>query len=288
MNKLEGTNKNNTKWYPGTNDLMFKAIFTNKNNNDILKIFIERALDKKISMVKVLQNELAKNNIYEKGKIVNVLAEDLEGNVYNIELNCYPYKYLHIRNFGYIASKYGEEVKAGNDYNNVSNFIQINLTKGLGNARTLEVFTFTNKHLDKRFIDNLTIYEFNLDKIYSQWYNGDKKFDFIAILSFEKEDLEKVRGDYYMEKVKGELERLNKDTRFTEFLSAEEDDRKITNTLKNIYKMEGEKHGIEVGVKKEKMDIAKNMINMNLDDETISKATGLLKEEIDKIRTSLS
>ncbi len=91
-----------------------------------------------------------------------------------------------------------------------------------------------------------------------------------------------------MEKVKGELERLNKDTRFTEFLSAEEDDRKITNTLKNIYKMEGEKHGIEVGVKKEKMDIAKNMINMNLDDETISKATGLLKEEIDKIRTSLS
>ena len=46
---------------------------------------------------------------------------------------------------------------------------------------------------------------------------------------------------------------------------------------------EGMKKGIEKGIKDEKYSIAKTLKQMNMDDASISKATGLSIEEIEKI-----
>ena len=46
---------------------------------------------------------------------------------------------------------------------------------------------------------------------------------------------------------------------------------------------EGMKKGIEKGIKDEKYSIAKTLKQMNMDDASISKATGLSIEEIEKL-----
>ena len=97
-----------------------------------------------------------------------------------------------------------------------------------------------------------------------------------------------MKGDEFMEKVKDEITTLNKDRRFTQFLSEEEDREILNNSLYSegeeagFMKGEevGEKRGLEIGEKEKSIEIAKNMLNMNLDIETISKATGLSEKKI--------
>lgn len=48
---------------------------------------------------------------------------------------------------------------------------------------------------------------------------------------------------------------------------------------------EGKIEGIEIGVEKGKIEVARNFIKLGLDNETIAKGTSLSIEEIEKLRT---
>ncbi len=281
---------NNEKWFSGLNDMVFKTILTNKKNNPLLKQFLEKALNMKIDNIKVLSQDIPKGNVSEKGKIADILV-DTGDVICNIEVNTSYYTALHRRNLTYITSKYNEEVKASKNYTKMSLFIQINLTKGLGDTRdSLEEYRIVSKN-NHLFVDNLIILEFNIDKIMKDWYNGDRSFGFIAVFAASKEELDSMKGDEFMEKVKDEITTLNKDRRFTQFLSEEEDREILNNSLYSegeeagFMKGEevGEKRGLEIGEKEKSIEIAKNMLNMNLDIETISKATGLSEKKISNL-----
>lgn len=149
------------KFYKGTNDQMFKAIFTAKKNEYLLKEFIRRSLKTVLSSnlddLKILSTEVAKTNINIKGKTVDVLAET-SNEIFNIELNNTYYSSLHKRNAAYMFSKYSEEVKVSETYDKMKMFIQINLTKGLTkNHPSLEIYTLKGEKSNKKYIDNLII-----------------------------------------------------------------------------------------------------------------------------------
>ena len=75
-----------------------------------------------------------------------------------------------------------------------------------------------------------------------------------------------------MERFEKEVNKLNTDIEFTEFLSAEEDNERLKNTL--IY--EAEEKGKAEGI----LAVARNMLKEKTDINFISKTTGLSKEEI--------
>ena len=80
------------KFFKGTNDNMFKAIFTPKKNRTLLKEFLKRSLKEVTSInlddLIILSSEIAKTNVHIKGKTVDVLAET-KNEVLNIELNIF-------------------------------------------------------------------------------------------------------------------------------------------------------------------------------------------------------
>lgn len=273
------------KFFKGTNDNMFKAIFTPKKNRELLKEFLKRSLKEVTSInldgLIILSSEIAKTNVHMKGKTVDILAETKEG-VLNIELNNGYYSALHNRNASYIFSKYSEEVKVSETYNKMKTFIQINFTKGLSkDYPSLEIYTLKGEKSEKKYIDNLIIMEFNIDKIKEAWYNGDKEFNFVAALDLEGSELDKIcEGDEYMELFEKEVRRLNKNQKFTEFMSAEEEEEKLKNTLIEDANQEGFKNG-EI---KKQIEIAKNMLENKMVPEMISKLTGLSKTEIEKLK----
>ena len=264
---------------------MFKAIFTPKKNRELLKEFIKRSLravlNSDLEDLVVLSSEIAKTNVHIKGKTLDILAETKD-NILNIELNNSYYPSLHNRNASYIFSKYSEEVKVSETYNKMKMFIQINLTKGLSkDYPSLDIYTLKGEKTNKKYIDNLIILEFNIDKIKDECYNGNKEFNFVAALDLEGEELDKIcEGDKYMELFEKEVKRLNQNQKFTEFMSAKEEEEKLKKTLIE----DAKKEGMQKGEMKKQIEIAKNLFKQKVPLDIISKSTGLSISEIEALK----
>ena len=76
-----------------------------------------------------------------------------------------------------------------------------------------------------------------------------------------------------------EVNKINEDPEFYEYISAEEDNRKIENSLRSQYKREGLAEGRTEGIK----ETAKKMKEKEIDTSIISEVTGLTTEEINEL-----
>ena len=75
-----------SKFYKASTDAAFKAIFTKKENRDLLEKLIETCLDKKVKVISLEPVEVLKENLYIKGKTLDVLVATKEEMI-NIEMN---------------------------------------------------------------------------------------------------------------------------------------------------------------------------------------------------------
>ena len=274
------------KFYNATNDAMFKAIFTNPNNEDLLTSLLETILKTKVKILKLLPPEKIKKHIRDKGKTLDVLIE-AENKIINIELNADYYSNLHRRNAAYIFNNYIEDLESGEDYINMHNHIQINLTNNLPKEYPLvKIYKLIDNKEKKEFIDNLIIYEFNLNKIKEMCYNkGNQEYKLLAALSCNEEELDNLsKNDKLLEKFKGEVMRMNKNRKFANFMDQEEEARKLHNTLMAEATMKGVEQGLEQGENNSKLEIALNMKKDKVDIDTIIKYTNLSKAEIENLK----
>ena len=83
-----------------------------------------------------------------------------------------------------------------------------------------------------------------------------------------------------MELFEKEVKRLNQNQKFTEFMSAKEEEEKLKKTLIEDAKNEG----IEIGIQENKIEIAKNMLENNMNVKLISKLTELSISEIEALK----
>ena len=130
------------------------------------------------------------------------------------------------------------------------------------------------------FVRNFIIYDINMVKCKNLWYTKDKEFDkykYLMMLDLNEEKLEDLsKKDKVVSKYMETLEEVNKDPEFREYMSAEEDNRKIENSIKKELREEGQKE--------RNIEIAKNMLSKSMDIKLISEITGLMEDEIEKIK----
>ena len=120
----------------------------------------------------------------------------------------------------------------------------------------------TGKILSKKLLYS-EIYVDSLDK---KEYN---KYRYIRMLNKYSKD---INGDEVEMKYKRALKNLEDDNLFEPMFTKEEDELRLRNSYKIHYK--------ELGLKEGVIRTAKNMLKMGLDNEIISKATGLSIKEI--------
>ena len=130
----------------------------------------------------------------------------------------------------------------------------------------------------RKYIENIEIIEFNMDKIMNYWYNLDNKkvneYKHLIMLDLDKTNLKKIsKGDDFVEEFEKKVTDLNEQETFKSAMTYEENQKLIQNTEKRI--------AYEEGMEQSKLEIAKNMLNLNLSIESISKVTGL---DIDTIK----
>ena len=116
------------------------------------------------------------------------------------------------------------------------------------------------------------------------WYDKDEenieKYKYLIMLDLEEKELEELsKRDEEVKKYMEEVERINQDPKFREYMTKEEDDRKIRNTELR----EAREQGIEYGEKNRNCEIAKNLVSLDIPIDKIIEATGLSEEEINKL-----
>jgi len=83
-----------------------------------------------------------------------------------------------------------------------------------------------------------------MDNYLKIWYSKNEneidKYKHIIMLDLKPDDLENLsKKDKVVRKYMEELERVNQNPEFREYMSAEEDNRKIENSLRKAWKRQG-------------------------------------------------
>ena len=201
---------------------------------------------------------------------------------------------MYIRNTAYICNIYSTNALVGDSYNQNNDIIQINLTWGLDYEESKREFRISDKN-GNVYIKNLLIIEINMEYYKKIWYSKDEKKikenELLVMLDLNEGELKEMpKSDKISEKYVESVTILNNDPFFQEYMSQEEDQRKMQNSLIREAEDTGYEKGIKLGeekglklLEKEKIDIAKRLLKMHMNKEDIIKATGLNPEEIKKL-----
>lgn len=101
------------------------------------------------------------------------------------------------------------------------------------------------------------------------------------LVSRDKEEARKISsGNDTLKEVYNNMEELNMNEVFLGMYDAEEENKKMMNSMK----LEGIEEGLETGKEEKSSEIAKNMIKKNIEIDIISEVTGLTKEEIENLK----
>ena len=289
---------------PLTFDPIFTEIFNNEDNICILEDFLSCYLDIPYSKIKnnlkLSSRNLNRNNIIDSKKEVDLLL-DLDGEKINIELNNTSNKGIIDRNVVYIGKIHGTQLKRGfKTYNEIKKTIQINLDNENHTKDLVEEYYFKNER-GEILTEKLRIDIFNLEKGNKMSYTNNERENMLirwckvfksrtknelenalkeiaSIKSKTKllEHIDKLSGDDDMIKIYTDLSR-----RELEYNTRMED---ATNEGLEKGLKQGIQQGIKTGKEEEKISIAKNLLDKNIDIEIISSSTGLSIEEIEKLK----
>ena len=268
------------KFYSCRYDRTFKEVFLNPKNEDLLKVLLEDILKVEIEIKKILPTELITGNNIIKSKRVDALILAINKKI-EIEINASINEYVYIRNMAYICNIYSTNALVGDSYNQDIDIIQINLTWGLDYEESKREFRIIDKN-GNVYVKNLLIMEINMEYYKKIWYSKDEKKikenELLVMLDLNEGELKKMpKSDKISEKYIESVTIVNNDPFFQEYMSQEEDQRKMQNSLIR----EAEDTGYEKGKEQEKIDIAKSLIQSGMSLKDVSKHT---KIDISKLK----
>ena len=279
-------------------DFVFKNIFGSEKNPNILISFLNATLKPKdlITSVEIKNTDLNKGYIEDKFSRLDVKATTSNNEIINIEIQLKNEYNMIKRSLYYWSKLYSEQLNEGEDYSILKRTICINIL----NFKYLKTRKFHSGYRLKEIYSNeeLTdVAEVHFIEIPKLEEGSDEKDMLVAWIEFLKDpESEKVRSlEMSIDEIrqaKDELIRMSNDDTQRELYEMRaktlKDKISALNEAerKGIQKgmKEGMQKGIEKGAKEKALEIAKSMINIGLDNETISKATGLDLSEIEKLK----
>lgn len=176
------------------NDIMFKAFFSRKENEEFLKDMLEAILGKRIKIKKVIHDarleQLAKEQKYG---ILDLDVELEDGEIINVEMQLKNYHNIEERTTFYASKKIVEQLGPGTKYENMKKVIVIAILDysflDVPDYLT-ETVRVATKHREYEINNNVTYYYIELDKFRNE--NPDMKDplnQWLAFLDMERGEL---------------------------------------------------------------------------------------------------
>ena len=289
-------------------DVVFQALFGEVGNESITKGFLETILERKIDSIDLSKNPILRREFKdEKLGVLDIIAKLDKDEICNIELQIVDKKNIIERILYYWSRLYSRQIKSGEDYKILQKAIVILITDfKLENLEELDHHSRWKIMEDKQgkkiiLTQKLEIDIIELPKIIGKEKEQDNLLDWLYFLENPKSErvTKKMKENENLKEAVKKLDNLSEDERMQRIADLRQ---KAIMDEKAIYEKglevgiekgmkEGIQRGIEKGIEKgimegsqkEKIEIAKKMLELKIDKETIAKATGLTEQEIEKI-----
>lgn len=306
--------KNNRLLKP-TNDYVFKRIFGKKGNEDITTSFIEAVTGVRYDEINLEDTPILERDLFEnKIGILDVKVIANKENDIDLEMQVVKSEYIADRILWYWSKIYSNSIERGKSYNNTKRAICILIADfNLENLNLIEEYhTKWNireeKYSNIILTEKLEIHIIELEKLENIKTLNDTEKKLLNWCKFIKNPVEVedsiMSENEEIKKAKEELDKISQDAKERRLAELREkalmDEIAIRDSgFKEGFQegkasgikagmeqgiKEGIEQGLKEGSKQEKILIAKNLLNLKVDINSISQATGLSAEEIENLK----
>ena len=270
-------------------DFVFKKIFGNEKHPNILISFLNAVIKPTdlIKSVQIKNTDIEKEHIEDKYSRLDIKAITNNGEYINIEIQVKNEYNMIKRSLYYWSKMYEGQLTKGQDYDTLSRTICINILdfKYLKNDNFHNCYRLKEKNTNEELTDVMELHFIEIPKL-RKLENSEDISDmleawitFIESPTSELIDKLEMSSDEIKE-AKEELLRLSGNDK-----ERERYEKRFESILEqNSLLANAERKGLERGIMEGKLEIAKNAIKNNLDDNTIKIITGLSLEEIKELR----
>jgi len=272
-------------------DFIFKYLFGKKRNNAILKDLLEAILEKKISKVELDKDlELLPDAADKKIGILDVKAILDDGTIVNVEMQNYNSGNMIKRMSYYLSRLYSEQLGKNEHYEKLNKAISIgilnfNYFQDINDFHTK--WKYTEQKYKEETLDEQEIHFIELPKFFKQKIDMDNKLhQWMVFLDYSRKELVKVARE--------KNEQVNEAQEEYEYLTGVAKLRRLA-FLRRKYELDynsgmayaketGLVEGRAEGRLERQKEIARKMLEENMDIELIEKITGLSKKEIEELK----
>ncbi|WP_341456633.1 Rpn family recombination-promoting nuclease/putative transposase [Clostridium oryzae] len=278
-------------------DFVFKLIFGDEKNKDILIAFLSAVLrvsTEEFQGIKLINTELLREFREDKKGILDVRVETKHGKQIDIEIQILPTAFMPERTLFYWSKMYNSQIIPGDTYDKLKKCITINVVdfECVPVDKVHTTYHITEDETGYKLTDVLEVHFLELPKLkrldsikdsadpildWLQFINSESKEGMIMLA--EKNENIKTAYEVLQRVSKDKEARMAYEARQAEIM----DQLTREKTAKQAGIEEGREEGREEGVK----DVAKNLILIGLDMLTVMKATGLTEEDIKSIKDEL-
>lgn len=265
-------------------DFVFKKIFGSEKHPRILISFLNAVMQPTdpIKSVEVRNSDIEKEHLEDKYSRLDIKAKTNKGEYVNIEIQVKNEYNMIKRSLYYWSKMYEEQIVEGDNYDKLSKTVCINILdfKYLRNNRYHNAYRLKEITTNEQLTDTMEIHFIEIPKL-KKIDNSEEITDMLmAWIEFinnpESEVVSKLEMSRdEIKEAKEELVRLSADSK--ERMIYEKRKESILNRVSALNTAE------KKGMKKEKIQNAKNLLSLGVDIETVSKGIGLSIEEINKI-----
>ena len=270
-------------------DFVFKNIFGSEKHPNILISFLNATLKPKdlITEVEIKNTDLNKGYIEDKFSRLDVKATTSNNEIINIEIQLKNEYNMIKRSLYYWSKLYSEQLNEGEDYSLLKRTICINILnfKYLKTRMFHSVYRMKEIHTNEELSDIEEIHFIEIPKLED---GSDEKDMLVAWIEFLKNpESEKVRSlEMSVDEIreaKDELIEMSNDDTQRELYEMRAKTLRDKISALNEAERKGIKKGREEGEKNKAIEIAKSLIDLGLDKESIAKSTGLDLCEVEKL-----
>lgn len=267
-----------------TNDFLFKKLFGEEKNKDLLKDLLQSILeDVAIDKIEINKDvSLTRKMITDKLGILDVVATLNDSTKVNIEMQVKDYYNTVERSLFYGTGVYHENLQAGEDYIDIPQSISIWIT----NYNVFDEGPIHERARLRRDYENILLTD-RLELHYIQLPKFKQKCERISkkleewLTFFINENMEAIKMS--------DNENIKKAEEELEYLTGDEATRRLAYLREKAIRDEAaamakaRKEGKAEGKIETKQEIAKKMLVKKIDINTIIEVTGLTKDEIEKL-----
>ena len=308
---------------PLSNDYVFKRIFGKGGNERILKRLLEAILEIKIQKIEIRNPEIPKESLEEKLRILDIKAEINQNIMLDIEMQVGNTTAIDRRLVVYSSKMVAGDIKVSGKYPDAKDTIIICITTDnilkrnaylsvakLKFEKTQEK-RYANmgyKKEDEYLTDMVSYYIIELSKFKkNKPRTGDLLEKWLLVIGGDEEMMEKCKKeDGEIKDAIEQLEEMSADEKERELYEIRERSRLVYNTEmyearrkgleegekrgkklgKKLGEERGKKLGKDIGKKEKAQEIAKVLLEKNVDITTIVEATGLSEQELDDLKNN--